>query len=83
MDQYEPLHLKSQWLLSKPLDHDGTILVVQNILDRVSVFKRSEVFFNRQEMQVMVAQNAFGASLKRHHALDHANIIGSSVDQVA
>jgi len=56
---------------------------VQNILRGVLGVQRAHAVGHRQQMQIVVAEQALRAAAHAHQTLQDADIVGAAVDEIA
>ena len=80
--QHIVLH-QGQGLHPQPIHVAVSLRALQNVLHRVSRLQLAQAHVHTQQMQIVVAKNAFGTVLKGLQSFQHAQVVGTSVDQIA
>ena len=69
-------------LLAQPIEQHRAVGRVQDVGGGVLPVSSAHASRHRQQVQVMVAQNALRAAAIGHQAAQHAHVVGATVDQV-
>lgn len=69
--------------MAQPIHQMVTLRALQQVLHRVAGLEVAHTQMHTQQMQVMVAQQTLGTVVKRLQAFQHAQIVRTSVDQIA
>ena len=77
------VRIHGQRLVAQPFDHLWRIAGFQHISQRILRVQFAHALRHRQQMDVVIAQQAMHAAFQRHHAAQHIGRIRPAIDHIA